>query len=98
MTATTGSPTDGATPGPMIRYEDINTPQSGPGEHFARYDALRAKGGMHAGVAGPRENPFWLVTQMEQVRQCFQDPVDVLQQRGVPRGPEPAVPVDPGDA
>ena len=47
---------------------------SGPGEHFARYDALRAQGGMHLGVAGPGENPFWLVTQMEQVRHCFQDP------------------------
>ena len=38
-------------PGTRIRYEDINTPTSGPGEHFARYDALRAKGPAHPGVA-----------------------------------------------
>jgi cytochrome P450 len=89
VTATTGSPADGATPEPTIRYEDLNTPQSGPGEHFARYDALRAQAGMHFGVAGPGENPFWLVTQMEQARQCFQDPATFSSSAVSPEDPNP---------
>jgi cytochrome P450 len=55
-----------------VRYEDINTASSAPGEHFARYDVLRDQAGAHPGTAG--ERPFLLVTRMEGIRGCLQDP------------------------
>jgi cytochrome P450 len=58
---------------PTIRYEDINTPTSAPGEHFARYDALRAKGEVHPGMASDK-HPFLLVSGISGVRSCLQDP------------------------
>jgi cytochrome P450 len=63
-----------ATEPTRLRLEDINVPVSGPGEHFALLDDLRAKAGMHYGVAGPDENPFWLVSGASDILSCFQEP------------------------
>jgi cytochrome P450 len=56
-----------------LRYEDINTPVSGPCEHFARYDVLRAQGKAHPGTVLGRD-PFVLVSGMEEIRSTLQDP------------------------
>jgi cytochrome P450 len=59
--------------GAALRYEDINTAVSGPGEHFARYDALRARGSAHSGTVHDRD-PFVLVSAIDEIRSCLQDP------------------------
>ena len=55
------------TPGEPLRYEAINTAVSGPGEHFARYDALREKGNVHLATVNGR-NPFLLVSGIAEIR------------------------------
>lgn len=74
--------------GTQVRYEDINTPTSGPGEHFARYDTLRAKGAAHPGVA-PAGNPFLLVSTMDGIRGCMQDAATFSSSAVTPDMPEP---------
>jgi cytochrome P450 len=59
--------------GEPLRYEAINTAVSGPGEHFARYDALREKGNVHPATVNGR-NPYLLVSGMAEIRACLQDP------------------------
>jgi cytochrome P450 len=58
--------------GEPLRYEAINTAVSGPGEHFARYDALREKGNVHPATVNGR-NPFLLVGGIAEIRACLQD-------------------------
>jgi cytochrome P450 len=73
-----------------LRFEDVNVPVSGPGEHFATLDDLRAEGGMHHGVAGPNENPFWLVSGAEDILECFQNPEVFSNSSISPAEPEPS--------
>jgi cytochrome P450 len=90
LTTTEDANTSAATSRVPIRLEDINTPVSGPGEHFARYDALRDSARMHYGVAGPDEHPFWLVSGADDVLTCLQD-AEVFSSRSVtPGDPDPA--------
>jgi cytochrome P450 len=77
------------TPVPTIRFEDINTPVSAPGEHFARYDTLREQGRMHFGAAGPDQHPFWLVTHLAEMRECYQDPSTFSSSAVTPDAPNP---------
>ena len=72
---------------PLIRYEDINTPVSGPCEHFARYDALRSKADVHPGTAG--EHPFLLVSRISDIRAVMQDPAVFSSRAVTPDAPEP---------
>ena len=72
MTSTAESAGPGAAP-ETLRYEDINIPVSGPGEHFARYDALRARGSAHAATVHDRD-PLLVVTGIGGIRSCLQDP------------------------
>lgn len=89
MTSTAGSAERlQAQESPPIRYEDINTATSKPGEHFARYDTLRAKADVHPGVAGD-ELPFLLVTRMSGIRACMQDPSLFSSSAVTPEAPEP---------
>jgi cytochrome P450 len=88
VTATADSAA-GPAPAPTIRLEDINTPTSGPGEHFARYDELRAKGDVHFGLAGAEDNPFWLVSRIEDIRTCFGDPSTFSNSAVTPDTPNP---------
>jgi cytochrome P450 len=89
VTATTDSANTEATPTPTIRWEEINTPTSEPGEHFARYDALREKGRMHFGQAGAENHPFWLVTHIAEQRACYQDPSTFSSSAVTPDTPNP---------
>jgi cytochrome P450 len=73
---------------PPLRYEDINTATSEPGEHFARYDALRAQADVHPGLAGD-ELPFLLVSRMSGIRACMQDPALFSSSAVTPEAPEP---------
>jgi cytochrome P450 len=73
---------------PPVRFEDINTPTSGPGEHFARYDALRAQADVHPGLAGDGL-PFLLVSRMSGIRECMQDPALFSSSAVTPDAPEP---------
>jgi len=66
-------PTGPAPARETLRYEDINTPVSGPCEHFARYDVLRAQGKAHPGTVLGRD-PFVLVSGIEEIRSTLQDP------------------------
>jgi cytochrome P450 len=88
MTSATESARQASASEPTIRYEDINTPSSGPCEHFARYDKLRAEGGMHFGVAG-EGHPFWFVGRLEDARACFQDPATFSSNSVTPDDPNP---------
>lgn len=74
---------------PSLRYEDVNTATSGPGEHFARYDALRGEAPTHLGTAGEADSPFWLLTRMEDIRACFQDPSTFSSSSINPETPDP---------
>jgi cytochrome P450 len=89
MTATSGSASDASALRPTIRYEDINTPQSAPCEHFDRYDELRTRSAVHFGVAGAEEHPFWLLTRTEDIRGCFQDPATFSSSSVTPDAPNP---------
>ena len=88
MTTAAGSAPEAAPPAPAIRYEDVNTPASGPGEHFDRFDDLRARGDMHFGLAG-QEHPFWLVTRMDSIRACLEDPATFSSRAVTPDNPDP---------
>lgn len=70
MTSTTESA--GQAGNAPVRYEDINTAKSAPGEHFARYDALREKAAVHTGTVEGAP-PFVLATTMDNIRACMQD-------------------------
>ena len=70
-----------------VRYEEINAPVTGPGEHFDNYDRLREQAGMHFGDALGHE--FWLVTRMEEVRAIFQDPSTFSSSSVQPSDPNP---------
>ena len=75
-------------PRPTIRYEAINTPTSEPGEHFERYDQLRAQAPAHLGTTAD-DHPFWLVTRMADIRACYQDPTVFSSSAVVPDTPNP---------
>lgn len=72
MTSTAESAGPGAAR-EVLRYEEINTAVSGPGEHFARYDVLREQGSAHPGTVRG-QNPFVLVSGIGEIRSCLQDP------------------------
>jgi cytochrome P450 len=75
-------------PEPKIRFEDINCPVSGAGEHFDSYDVLRDEARIHFGTAGG-EFPFWMVTEMADIRGCFQDPTTFSSSAVTPDSPNP---------
>jgi cytochrome P450 len=56
-----------------LRYEDINIPVSGPGEHFERYDALRAEASAHVATVHDRDR-LVVVSGIDAIRSCLQDP------------------------
>ena len=87
MAATDGTPA--GSPVCPLRLEDVNPPLTGPGEHFAGYDRLRERAPVHAGVAGPQEHPFWLVTEMSYIRECFQAPEVFSNSAVAPHTPNP---------
>lgn len=89
MTVTSSSPPD-AHAEPVLRLSEVNTAASGPGEHFARYDELRADGVIHPGVAGADDHAFWLVTGVNEIRQCFQDTAVFSNSSVTPEEPNPA--------
>jgi cytochrome P450 len=89
VTATADSAAASPAPMPTIRLEEINTPTSGPCEHFARYDELRAKGDVHFGLAGADNNPFWLVSRIEDIRTCLADPSTFSNSAVTPDTPNP---------
>jgi cytochrome P450 len=74
---------------PPLRYEDINVPVAAPGEHFARYDALRAQAAAHPATING-EPPFLLVSRMSGIRACLQDPALFSSSAVTPQAPEPA--------
>lgn len=88
VTPTTETPPDQPTPGSPVRYEEINTVTSGPGEHFARYDALRAAAPAHPGIA-PAGNPFLLVSSASGIRGCLQDTATFSSSSVTPEEPNP---------
>jgi cytochrome P450 len=74
VTTAKDSVRESATDWQKIRFEELVTPTAEPGEHFARFEALRDRGHLIPGVAGEAEHPFWVVTRMQDVRACCQDP------------------------
>jgi len=88
VTATDGSVAATNPAGPL-RLEDVNAALSGPGEHFERYDRLRELAPVHRGVAGPQEHPFWLVSEMSYIRECFQAPEVFSNSAITPHTPDP---------
>jgi cytochrome P450 len=76
-------------PKTAIRFDEVMTPVSGPGEHFDRYDELRAQGDVHFGVAGAEEHPFWMLTRMEDIRNCMQDASVFSSSAVTPDAPNP---------
>jgi cytochrome P450 len=88
VTPTTETPPDQPAPGSPVRYEVINTVASGPGEHFARYDALRATAPAHPGIA-PAGNPFLLVSSASGIRGCLQDTATFSSSSVTPEEPNP---------
>jgi cytochrome P450 len=72
VTSTAQSTGSGAAP-EALRYEDINIPVSGPGEHFAIYDALRAQGSAHRATVHDRDT-LVVVSGIDGIRSCMQDP------------------------
>jgi cytochrome P450 len=73
---------------PRIRYEVINGPATLAGEHFDSYDVLRGEGPIHFGLAMD-EHPFWMVTEMADIRGCFQDPATFSNSAVTPDAPNP---------
>lgn len=73
MTFADEAPGISSTARPPLRLEDVNVAVSKPGEHFEHYDRLRAQAPIHRGVAGAQEHPFWLVSEMADIRHCFQE-------------------------
>lgn len=88
MTSTAESGQRNPAQEPLIRYEDINTPASGPCEHFARYDALRSTADVHVGTVAD-ERTFLLVSRMSDIRACLQDPAGFSSSAVTPEAPEP---------
>jgi cytochrome P450 len=78
----------GAAASAPLRLEDLNVP-SGPCEHFERYDQLRDQAPVHRGVAGAQEHPFLLVSEMSDIRECFQNPGVFSSSAVVPHTPDP---------
>ncbi|MGX7681198.1 cytochrome P450 [Jatrophihabitans sp. DSM 45814] len=73
----------------ILRLDEVNTVESGPGEHFALYDQLREQARMHPGVAGAEDHPFWIVSEMEDMLRCFQDPEVFSSSAVTPAEPDP---------
>jgi cytochrome P450 len=88
MTSTAESAQQGLPQEPPLVYEDINTATSGPCEHFARYDALRAKSAVHPGIASG-QYPFLLVSTIGDIRACLQDPTTFSSSAITPDAPNP---------
>jgi cytochrome P450 len=75
-------------PEPRVRYEVINGPKALAGEHFDSYDVLRAEGPIHFGLAMD-EHRFWMVTEMADIRNCFQNPATFSNSAVTPDSPNP---------
>lgn len=83
---TTSDPRE-STPGTKIRLEEVNVAVSGPCEHFATYDRLRAESRFHAGDANGHD--FWMLTRQRDMLAVFQDPSTFSSRSVTPEDPDP---------